>query len=98
MNSWIPNKWFQISWEAGFRIQGRLGREASSVVSKYRKATCSRKNKNSETINVFTTTILVSELVSVGKIEDDLHQANLAIAEWRKKYGERERGFIKGNS
>ena len=47
---------------------------------------------------MFTTTILVTELVSVGKIEDDLHQANLAIAEWRKKYGERERGFIKGNS
>ena len=83
LNSWIPNKWFQISWKTGFRIQGRLRRKASSVVSKYRKATGSSKKKNS-----ITTTILVSELVSVGKIEDDLHQANLAIAEWHKKCGD----------
>lgn len=24
LNSWIPNKWFRISWETGFCIQGRL--------------------------------------------------------------------------
>ena len=86
LNSWIPNKRFQISWETGFHIQGRLRREASSVFSKYRKATGSRKKKELNN-NVFTMTILVSELVSVGKVEDDLHQANLAIAEWRKKCG-----------
>lgn len=87
LNSWIPNKWFQISWETGFRIQGRLRREASSVIYKYRKATGSRKKQELNN-NVFTMTILVSELVSVGKIEDDLHQGNLAIAEWCKKCGD----------
>ena len=34
---------------------------------------------------------LSSELVSVGKIEDDLHQANLALAEWRKKCGDQQK-------
>lgn len=86
LNGWIPNKWFQISRETGFRIQGRLRREASSVIAKYKKATSSRKKQ--ELNNMFTLSILVSELVSVGKTEDDFHQANSALPEWRKECGD----------
>ena len=53
LNCWIPNKCLQISGEAGFHIQGRLGREASSVVSKYRKASSSGKKQELNN-NVFT--------------------------------------------
>lgn len=35
--------------------------------------------------------ILVSELVSVGKMEDDLHQANSASVEWREKCADLEK-------
>ena len=52
-----------------------------------------KKKKNS-----ITTTILVSELVSVGKIEDDLHQANLAIAEWHKKCGDLQKETDSGKT
>ncbi|RMX58531.1 hypothetical protein pdam_00023469, partial [Pocillopora damicornis] len=63
LNSSIPNKWFQISRETGFRIQGRLRREASSVASKYKRATG------------------ITELVSIGKMDDYLQTANLALEE-----------------
>ena len=90
LNSWIPSKWFQISRETGFRIQGRLRREASSVISKYKKATGSRKKEELNT-SVLKLSILVSELVSVGKMEDDLHQANSALVEWREKCADLEK-------
>ena len=90
LNSWIPSKWFQISRETGFRIQGRLRREASSVIFKYKKATGSRKKVELNT-SVLKLSILVSELVSVGKMEDDLHQANSALVEWREKCADLEK-------
>ena len=35
--------------------------------------------------------ILVSELVSVGKMEDDLHQANSALDKWRETCADLEK-------
>jgi len=87
LNSWIPNRWFQISRETGFWIQGRLRREASSGASKCKRATGSRRKQELNNC-VFTLSISNRELVSVGKIEDDLQQANLAVEEWRKKCGD----------
>ena len=83
LNRWIPNRWFQVSRETGFRIHGRLRREASSVVSKYKKATGGRKKQQLNDC-VFTLSILVSEIVSVGRMEENLRQANLALEEWRE--------------
>ena len=86
LNSWIPNRWFQVSRETGFRIQERLRREAGSVVGKYKKVTGGRKRQQLNSC-VFTLSILVSELVSVGEMEDELNEAYLALEEWRKKCG-----------
>ena len=90
LNSWIPSKWFHISRETGFLIQGRFWCKASSVISKYKKATGSRKKEELIT-SMLKLSILVSELVSVGKMEDDLHQANSALVEWCEKCADLEK-------
>ena len=41
------------------------------------------ESKSSKT--VFTLSILVTELVSIGKMDDYLQTANLALEEWHKK-------------
>lgn len=55
----------------GFRIQRRRRREASSVILKYKEAT-GRRKKQELNSSVFTLSILVSELLPVGKIEDEI--------------------------
>ena len=92
MNSWIPSKiyWYLISRETGFRIQGRLRREANSVISKYKRATGSKKKEELNS-SARKLSILVSGLVSVGKMEDDLHQANSALVEWRETCADLEK-------
>lgn len=80
LNSSIPNKWFQISRETGFRIQGRLRREASAQLPQnIREQLVVGESKSS--ITVFTLSILVTELVSIGKMDDYLITANLALEE-----------------
>ena len=93
LNRWIPNKWFQVSRASGYRIEGRLRREASTFVAKISKAPGSRR-KNELNCKTFTLSILVNELVNVGEIERDLndYQAEVTnvVGEWRQKYSNLE--------
>ncbi|XP_028418693.1 uncharacterized protein LOC114544180 [Dendronephthya gigantea] len=83
LNSSIPCRWFQISRTTGFRINGRLRREAGAVVAKYKNAGGGKIKQLNDSI--FTLSILVSELESVGEVQDDLNQANIELKEWREK-------------
>lgn len=51
------------------------------------RATGSRRKQELNNC-VLALSTLVNELVSIGKIEDDLQEANLALEEWRKKFGD----------
>lgn len=51
------------------------------------RATGSRRKQELNNC-VFALSTLVNELVSIGKIEDDLQEANLALEEWHKKFGD----------
>ena len=89
LNEWIPSKCFQISRASGFRIEGRIRRQASLSVSKFMKAPGSRK-KNELNSKTYTLSVLVNELVNVGelqaKLKQEEEQANDVVEEWRQKY------------
>ena len=86
LNKGIPGQWFKVSRETGFRIQRRLRREASSVVSRYTgKKVGGRKRKELDSKNC-TLSILERELVAVQEIEDNLRHAKEEVEEWKMKY------------
>lgn len=92
LNGCIPNRWFQVSRATGFRIQGRLRREACSLVNKIKNAPGGRKIKELN-CKTFTLSILVNELVNISgvkEIEADLkksqEEARNVVQEWRQKY------------
>ena len=91
LNKWIPGQWFKVSRETGFRIQGRLRREAGSVVSKYTgKKVGGRKRQELDRKN-FTLSILERELVAIHDIEEDLHDAKEELKDWKMKCQDLER-------
>ena len=86
LNATVPGGWFKVSRETGFRIQGRLEREAGAVASKYRQT----KGRKREQLNskFLTLTILKTELVSVEEVERELHLTINDLSEWKKKYND----------
>ena len=88
LNATVPKSWFRVSRETGYRIQGRLEREAGIVASKYRQT----KGRKREQLNskCLTLSILKPELVSIEEIERDLHTTRDELSDWKKKFHDLE--------
>ena len=84
LNATVSRSWFRVSRETGYRIQGRLEREAGVVASKYRET----KGRKREQLNskCLTLSILHSELVSIEEVERDLHITRDELSDWKKKF------------
>jgi len=88
LNATVTRSWFKVSRETGYRIQGRLEREAGVVASKYRQT----KGRKRQQLNskCLTLSILHSELVSIEEMERDLIITRDELSDWKKKFDDLE--------
>ena len=91
LNFGIPGHWFKVSKANGTRVNGRIRREAGSVVKKYTGKKVSGSKREEAKQKALTLHIRQRELVVPEEIENNLSAAQEEVEQWKEKCHNLER-------